>query len=744
MNLFELQERLKDFSQEQLVREMQAPTGTAPQFLVLSELQRRQRMMAEEQAQMQTPQTTVAEDAIAAAGVPQGGLADMARSMAPQTDMDMNTATQPVERMQEGGSVDDRDSGFIRRLLENVRKRARKSRMTDEELAYVLGRPSFNVPEFMSPVAALRDASDLYEEGDYPGAVLNAASAFPAGRIVGPALNVYAEMYNRSDDDDVEGMRGGGVVRMRPGGLARSTGDPELDAALAELERQRLRQAEVLRSLGLQGDEEGLSEVSADVGSYRPSPISAAPMTSSGGLPNIRETQNLLGRIRPSLARQLLDQGAPPSTEDSVDAVRRRLALMDAREDEGPYTEALRSDIERQRRRLTPDDYQSLGETDPLDPRSPSYVTPFDTSEDYDDFDYQRALDEAARMRELNDIPFSSGSLADVAPIDAREDEGQYTEALRSDIERQRRRLTPADYQSRGETDPLDPRSPSYVPPFDTSGAYAGLLGAQSTIESVAGDLGPLQGPMQPVTGEGPYTEALRSDIERQRRGRLTSDDYLSRGETDPLDPRSPSYVPPPVDALPAITPAEMDEIDSMREARRILTSDEAYTLPKPKPKKDTDSGGTGVAAPAVDDAFEQDKWLALAQAGLALMSSQQPTIGGAIGEAGLSGITALRQARTDRDDRIERQQARADRLAAATRKLAPGYEDDAVGDLLTMRQRLFDEATSYFDQELGQIRPGYEERYNDLIKNIDAIDVMVSSATMSRFPGLMEALTEE
>jgi hypothetical protein len=105
MNLFELQERLKDFSQDQLVREMQAPTGTAPQFLVLSELQRRQRMMAEEQAQMQTPQTTVAEDAIAAAGVPQGGLADMARSMAPQTDMDMNTAVQPVERMRNGGVV---------------------------------------------------------------------------------------------------------------------------------------------------------------------------------------------------------------------------------------------------------------------------------------------------------------------------------------------------------------------------------------------------------------------------------------------------------------------------------------------------------------------------------------------------------------------------------------------------------------------------------------------------------------
>jgi hypothetical protein len=74
-----------------------------------------------------------------------------------------------------------------------------------------------------------------------------------------------------------------------------------------------------------------------------------------------------------------------------------------------------------------------------------------------------------------------------------------------------------------------------------------------------------------------------------------------------------------------------------------------------------------------VDDAFEQDKWLALAQAGLALMSSQQPTIGGAIGEAGLAGITALRQARGERDERIERQQARADRLAAAEAAAAKG-----------------------------------------------------------------------
>jgi hypothetical protein len=44
------------------------------------------------------------------------------------------------------------------------------------------------------------------------------------------------------------------------------------------------------------------------------------------------------------------------------------------------------------------------------------------------------------------------------------------------------------------------------------------------------------------------------------------------------------------------------------------------------------------------------DKWLALAQTGLALMASRQPTIGGAIGEAGLAGIGAMRQARNQYD----------------------------------------------------------------------------------------------
>jgi len=49
----------------------------------------------------------------------------------------------------------------------------------------------------------------------------------------------------------------------------------------------------------------------------------------------------------------------------------------------------------------------------------------------------------------------------------------------------------------------------------------------------------------------------------------------------------------------------------------------------------------------------ESDKWLALAQAGMALMSSDSPTLGGALGEAGLVGISQMRDARDQYDKDI-------------------------------------------------------------------------------------------
>lgn len=98
MNIIDLQEALKGMSEQQLVSEMQAPTGNAPQFLVLSELTRRNKMRQDFAKRQSDQAGTVADDAIAASGMPAGGIAAMAQSMAPRTEVAQNTGVDPVGR----------------------------------------------------------------------------------------------------------------------------------------------------------------------------------------------------------------------------------------------------------------------------------------------------------------------------------------------------------------------------------------------------------------------------------------------------------------------------------------------------------------------------------------------------------------------------------------------------------------------------------------------------------------------
>ena len=108
MNILDTQDNLKGMSEQQLMQEMQAPSGQAPQFLVLSEITRRKRMRDDMSAQQGKP-PTVAQQAVAAAGVPQEGLGQMALALAPNTDQAGNTGIaslqQAPQRLAEGGQV---------------------------------------------------------------------------------------------------------------------------------------------------------------------------------------------------------------------------------------------------------------------------------------------------------------------------------------------------------------------------------------------------------------------------------------------------------------------------------------------------------------------------------------------------------------------------------------------------------------------------------------------------------------
>jgi len=101
MNVIEIQDNLKNFSQDQLINEMQMPSGNVPQYLVLSEINRRKRMQDSYQQQQNEQQAdmTVAQEKLSAAGVPPEGIAALASAMSPKTDMMQNTGAMPQQRM---------------------------------------------------------------------------------------------------------------------------------------------------------------------------------------------------------------------------------------------------------------------------------------------------------------------------------------------------------------------------------------------------------------------------------------------------------------------------------------------------------------------------------------------------------------------------------------------------------------------------------------------------------------------
>jgi hypothetical protein len=106
VNIIQLQEALKDMSENQLAQEMQSPSGVAPSYLVLSELERRQKMK-QRYMENQQPQTTVSDDILMKAmqgmmpqemtqPMPQP-MPEMMPEMMPQQMMPEESANAPIQ-----------------------------------------------------------------------------------------------------------------------------------------------------------------------------------------------------------------------------------------------------------------------------------------------------------------------------------------------------------------------------------------------------------------------------------------------------------------------------------------------------------------------------------------------------------------------------------------------------------------------------------------------------------------------
>ena len=126
MNIIEQTEALKDLPDQALIREMQMPTGMAPPIFITTELKRRQRIRDEFKRREAQDMPTVAEEVVMAAGVPQQGIMQMARNMAPKTNMGQNTGVasmmpkQPTMGMSSGGVVKMQSGGSVEEQTQRI------------------------------------------------------------------------------------------------------------------------------------------------------------------------------------------------------------------------------------------------------------------------------------------------------------------------------------------------------------------------------------------------------------------------------------------------------------------------------------------------------------------------------------------------------------------------------------------------------------------------------------------------
>jgi hypothetical protein len=607
MNIIDLQERLKDLPETALMQEMQMPSGTAPQFLVLSELKRRKRMRDEYQRQQAQGMQTVAEETITAAGMPQQGIMGLAQGMAPQSAIAQDTgvndmmqqesvrAPQPEQPMMmaDGGVVKMQPGGDVRQAVDNLLDRNRLRGGFGDNVEYDYA--AFLQEMGLSDTPDARDTFRRYQERMNAQFALEGPNTDP--RLFGPEGQ---RMFLRDIDED------------RYAG----PGQPSI------------------------------ADVSTDLDVFMPGGVGQSPMMAAppalGAAPSVGTVDfdasvtddPVLDPLRNYLATFQGDTGTPQAVEAGFSGTRPSIDIapeaVSVPEGDGPYTGALRNYLDSYRgdRGLS-----RPFETDPLDPRSPGYTPPssgFDIAnltpeqrEEYESLTPEQQ--ENIRLYGVTDIERPTPPLAQLFSDFTADPFPAPSMTIPQAIQQYE------EFEQRGPNvlDILSGRAAAARSFEEEAQAVDAVKAAQAPEEITQQDLSfGLDGLNIPGSGTPLSFGGVTPSA---------ADIPLSTGEAATGEP-TPEF--------PLGTPA---------------------TVPGTKPVADrsggTGGGGAGDFGPIEsriarmleerEKSAEADKWLSLAQTGLALMASDQPTLGGAIGEAGLAGIGALQQARSQYDKDI-------------------------------------------------------------------------------------------
>lgn len=623
-NMLQLQDDLKNFSEQQLVREMQMPSGQVPQFLILTELGRRKRMRDDFSRQQAAGAPTVAEETVAAAGMPVGASTDMAKAMAPKTSMTENTgigAMMPKQptRMAEGGDVEPRNRfemlmAYLRSLRE--KEEEPKPTSTGPSIAEMInfggdyepvkkaegGVVKMQTGGLMTAVANLKvNYPEVYKKAVEDGNVEEMAAIF-AESATTPEQTALEQMEAPRSFDTLQRIftdPTSGQIKDQQKKL-----DPEREIKAQIDTANRLRDTTEDDPLFTEGTPVDLlpenqvyklprtTSVASVEGSLSAPEAPVISLPSLATVPAVKTQAGTIPFVPPSTDSATI-QGSPttdfsiePGSPAETDAIRKYLA--------GETDGDLVGDLVNQRAQeyLQSDMYTPPEEIYDLSPKGRIKYETEDPAE------RDKLFAETAQRE------FLERQAADAA-ADARIPEGSNME---TELQDQRVADLIGNKMSADNTFPVP------------DGISKTLVDAGADlVEGIGG-----------VIGDAAQTG---SDMAIGRKADRSSEVVLGEG-AEFIDPAT----------------TQKAQMEAEKAALENLLN----------PKPDTKGGGSGSKSGAgggldgqladmlkdMEKSREQDKWMSLAKMGMALMSSKQPTLGGALGEAGMAGMKDLQDSK--------------------------------------------------------------------------------------------------
>tara|TARA_R110000796_G_scaffold57450_4_gene132533 strand:+ start:1379 stop:3640 length:2262 start_codon:yes stop_codon:yes gene_type:complete len=699
MNIIDIQDDLKNLPEQALMQEMQRPTGSAPQFLVLGELKRRKQMRDDYKRQQNSDMKTVAEEVVTAAGAPQEGIMQMARSLNPNTNMAQDTglaqatpvtptqAPQPqapqmmsgggIMRLQDGGGplLGSLSPAALELSLDGSYGPDVQNEAVSKAIMGLYG------PEMQSDIIAKAISGSYGTEVQQKAESLMSGSP-TTGSDVGSGFgsnieytyNTYLDENSLNDSPQAREMFSNYKSYM-------DTRDPPSNPQL-------------FSAMNFDEGPQGLASVSPQTADFMPN---------SGELtrPELSLSPQILNELSVEPDAAFTRQTSPAEQMSTLDQLRSSVYSNNPLENALKNT-GLNSNV--------------IGDyiVDPITGRIEEIFAEDAARNERiasGDVDLPFGIgSDGAESTEVSPEPMQSQTAADIANETALRNREMASENAGRLTAEELLAPTPEAYDvtdTRFDNVPTPGVRPSDTPRLSESG-----FRSSSIPELNVPDLEPIAAASQTAESDFSFLDMF-DDLRGAGSGYF---DARLRGMPSPNDAAAvggnlveqESSLPMDTGEQLTVPSAEEGGIGSLLPPKE--TSEDKGADKTTDTVASTDVGSSGRIAQMLEDrqkSAESDKWMALAQTGLALMASDQPTLGGAIGEAGLAGIGALQQSRQGMQDfemdmlKLQTQIDAANRKSSSKGGLTAGniisYVDDLARQQSDVRDKLDELETGVF-----------------------------------------------